>query len=496
VLILEKMNSDAIKKIWESAFFHVKSRLGDDDAAWIAHLSFGNASESEIVAFTSSKLHRDRLAQRYSPLFESEIEKLTGKKYRLRIEVAPATHKPAEKQAEKSGQHADYTDAGPTGGGAGAADLVVAEAPYPAVFDGRFYGDSAGWSGERKGRHVQLNEKYTFDTYVVGENNNFAANAAVAISKNPGTTNYNPLFIYGGVGLGKTHLIHAVGNYTHTNSDKKIIYTTAEAFMNDFVESIKDGKMSLFKKKYRHVDVLLIDDIHFFEKKVQAQEELFNTFNALYSEKKQMMFTCDRPLSELRDISERLTSRLGSGLQVDIQMPPFETCCAILQKKCEEFGVTVPPDVIDLICRNISSNIRDLVAALKKLVGYADLLHKPVDIAIAQQQLRDVFSSSKQSNISFDIITRVVAEYFSLSPNDLRGKKKSQNIVYPRQLAMYIIHEITEYSTTEIGQAFGNRDHTTVLHSLDKIEKKKIADPGMDSLIQNLVRQSKEASVK
>jgi chromosomal replication initiator protein len=348
-----------------------------------------------------------------------------------------------------------------------------------------------------KGPHSQLRADYTFESYVIGENNSFAANAAQAIARNSGTA-YNPFLIYGGVGLGKTHLMQAIGNYIHAQTELKVIYITAETFTNEFIASIQGSERAkaAFKNKYRYTDILLIDDIHFLQKKVGIQEELFYTFNALYDANKQMVFTCDRPVSELKDFNDRLRSRVGRGLNVDLEPPDYETRCAILKKKTETSGISIPDDVIALVSKNISTNVRDLEGALNTLTAYATLVGKPITMEIAQQRLKDVFASPRQSNMSIEIIQRVVAEEFHLSPNDLKSKKRTQSIVYPRQLAMYIIREITEYTTTEIGQEFGGRDHTTVMHACQKIEDRVKSDPSMDSTIQSLIRTIKDYSAK
>ena len=332
---------------------------------------------------------------------------------------------------------------------------------------------------------------------MVGENNSFAANAAQAIARMPGTA-YSPLLIYGGAGLGKTHLMQAIGNYIHAATDYKVIYISAETFTNEFIASIQDTERAkaAFKNRYRFADVLLIDDIHFLQKKDGTQEELFYTFNALYDTNKQMVFTCDRPVSDLKDFNDRLRSRVGRGLNVDLQPPNYETRCAILRKKAAASGIIIPDDVIDLVSKNISTNVRDLESALNTLTAYARLVGKPVTVESAQQHLKDVFASPRQSNLSIEIIQRVVAEEYHFSLNDLKGKKRTQNIVYPRQLAMYIIREITEYTTTEIGQAFGGRDHTTVMHSCQKIEDRLRTDPSLDSTIQSLIRSIKDYSAK
>jgi chromosomal replication initiator protein len=318
----------------------------------------------------------------------------------------------------------------------------------------------------------------------------------MAISKNPGTA-YNPCLIYGGVGLGKTHLIQSIGNSVHaSNPDIKISYVTAETFTNEFIEAIHHNKNHQFKNKYRKVDILLIDDIHFLQDKTGTQEELFHTFNALYDSNKQMVFTCDRPVSELKQLTDRLRSRFERGLNVDLQAPAFETRFAILKQKVEEKKVPITDEVIELICRNVTTNVRDLEAALTRLIAYADLLNKKVTVDIARQQLKDVFSNPKMSNITMEMIQRVTAEYFNLSSNDLRGKKRTKAIAFPRQVAMFITRELTEFSTTEVGLEFGGRDHTTVMHACQRVESRMQTDPSMEPIIQRIIRQIKEYGTK
>ena len=242
--------------------------------------------------------------------------------------------------------------------------------------------------------------------------------------------------------------------------------------------------------------MLLIDDIHFLQNKTGSQEELFHTFNALYDANRQMVFTCDRPVSELKNLNDRLRSRFERGLNVDLQPPNFETRSAILQKKIEACSISVPDAVIELIAKNISTNVRDLEAALLKLLAYAELVHKGITLEIAQNQLKDVFSQSKQGNITIDSILHVVADHYKLSYNDLKGKKRTKNIAFPRQVAMYIARDITEYSTTELGFEFGGRDHTTVMHGCQKIEERLRLDPNLESIIHTLVRTVKDYSSK
>ncbi len=337
-----------------------------------------------------------------------------------------------------------------------------------------------------------LSTEYTFEHFVVGDNNRFAANAAMAIANNPGTT-YNPCLIYGGVGLGKTHLLQSIGNSVwQGDAEQRIVYVTAEDFTNEFIRSIQENRTHLFKNKYRNADVLLIDDIHFLQKKNETQEELFHTFNALFDAKKQMVFTSDRPVSEIKDITERLQNRFTRGLTVDLQPPQMETAVAILKKKAEKTGISVPNDVINLICQKITTNVRDLEAALTRIIAYAELVNKEVTVEVAQRQLKDFFSSPLQNNITVDVIQRTVADYFNLSPNELKGKKRTRQVAFPRQIAMYIARDITEASMTDIGLEFGGRDHTTVMHACQRVESRMRTDPTLEDVLQTLNRRIKE----
>jgi chromosomal replication initiator protein len=458
---------------WQESLKQIRQELGEQIfSVWFNNLEYVKADENNIFISVPSTFYRDQAKMRYQGLIESTLRSLTGRDLAVLFEVIPRNI------AETGSYPAEDSEQTGSGGPKKAANSAESRKPP-----------------EKKTRHPQLREDYTFDKYVIGENNSFAANAAIAISRNPGIS-YNPFLIFGGVGLGKTHLMQAIGNYIHENLDNKVIYITAENFLNEFVQAISENKMNVFKNKFRYTDVLLIDDIHFFQDKPGVQEELFHTFNTLLNAKKQLAFTCDRPVSELKKISERLKSRFEQCLQVDLQPPKYETRCAILKSSVEVQGVQVPDEVIDLISKNVSTNVRDLISALNKLIAYTKLMGQPITVENTQQQLRDVFASPRQANMSLENIQRVVAEYYRLSPNDLKGKKRTQKIVFPRQIAMYIAREITEYSTTEIGQEFGGRDHTTVMHSCQKIEERIRSDPTMESTIESLKRLIKEYSTK
>jgi chromosomal replication initiator protein len=463
---------------WTETMNRFRSELGEQEfSVWFNNVEYLRAEENSITIGVPSSFYRDQVKIRYQNRIESELKELTGKELAIKYEIVPGNKPNISLSQPESVSQTKETEEN-----SGKSTPSGADSEGTAV-------------KTQKAKHLQLREDYTFDKYVIGENNGFAANAAIAISRNPGTA-YNPFLIYGGVGLGKTHLMQAIGNYIYENSDNKIIFVTSENFLNEYLQGLAENKMNAFKNKFRYTDVLLIDDIQFFQEKPGVQEELFHTFETLMSFKKQMVFTCDRPVSELKKFSERLISRFDQSLKVDLQPPRYETRCAILKSTAESQDVSIPDDVIDMISKNISSNVRDLISALNTLIAYTKLMDKPITLEIAQQRLRDVIVGPRQANLSIENIQRVVAEYFSLSPNDLKGKKKTQNIVFPRQLAMYIAREMTDYSTTELGQSFGGRDHTTVMHSIDKIKGQLLSDPTMDSTIESLKRLIKEFSAK
>lgn len=389
------------------------------------------------------------------------------------VEPAPLSSPPASKVAAAPAVVVEGTRSGAEPSG----DAADSRAAYP------------------RSPHPTLRKDYTFENFVVGENNRFTFNASEAVAKSPARV-YNPLLIYGGVGLGKTHLMHAIGNFVHENGrDKKVICITAEEFTNEFIQMIHDRSTHEFKNKYRNADVLLIDDIHFFQNKPGVQEELFHTFNALYDSERQMVFTLDRHVKELKDFSDRLKSRFDKGLVVDVQRPMYETRIAILKQKLAQANpkASVADDVLDLIAQNVETNVRDLEGCLIKLTAYADLVHKDLTVDIARNLLKEMFNNRRHSTITVDSIIRMVADFYKLSLGDLKGKKRSKNIALARQVAMFVIREVTEYSTTEIGVEFGGRDHTTVMHSCQKIEQMVKFDPSFDASIQKLMRDAREA---
>ncbi|MCR4734082.1 MAG: chromosomal replication initiator protein DnaA [Treponema sp.] len=340
--------------------------------------------------------------------------------------------------------------------------------------------------------HPLLKENFTFETFIPGENSNYAYNAAIAVAKEPGKK-YNPILLYGGSGLGKTHLMQSIGNYIYNqNSKTKIAYVSAENFGNDFTSSLASKKTNEFKNKYRNLDVLLLDDIHFLQGKEGMQNELFYTFEALSQRNAQMVFTCDRPIKEIKNMADRLVSRLSNGLCIDLQPPNYETRIAIIQKKLQILGKSLNQDIIDFVAKNVETNVRDLESALQNILGYADLIGREPTIDNVKNLLRDLLSSSYAENISLDVIKKVIADNYQISVSDLTGKKRDKKFVIPRQIAIYIAREITEISFMELGREMGGKDHSTIMHAYNNISEKIKFDPSLESKIQLYIREIKE----
>lgn len=459
---------------WNEAMNQLSKELSEQEYSMWFNIEYDSASQDTITVKVPSAFYKDQLSKTYQSTIEHKLFELSGKKLSIDfIIVKPDLSSLPVGSSKIETKGTELPDAKATRG---------TELPFK--------------SEAPKEKHPQLNQRYTFENYIIGENNSFAANAAMAIASNPGTA-YNPFLIYGDVGLGKTHLMQAIGNKAwNIKPQLKIICISAEDFTNDFIQSIHGKNMPSFKNRYRSVDILLIDDIHFFENKEGSQEELFHTFNALYDANKQMVFTCDRPASELKNLSDRLRSRFERGLNVDLLPPKYETRYAILKKMAETQKIDIPAEVFEIMALNISTNVRDLEAALIKLSAYANLVGMKITLEVAQHQLKDVFSQIKHGNVTIENIIRAVSDAYKISINDIKSKKRTRSIVVPRQIAMFIAREITEYSTTELGLEFGGRDHTTVMHSCQKIDAQLKLDPTLDSKIQRLIQTIKQMSIK
>ena len=331
-----------------------------------------------------------------------------------------------------------------------------------------------------------LHPRYTFDSFVVGASNRFAHAGALAVAEEPGA-GYNPLFLYGGVGLGKTHLMHAIAHYaTERHGRLHVVYVTSERFTNDMINSIMTKSMAEFRSLYRQADILLIDDIQFVAGKEQTQEEIFHTFNALYEAGKQLVISSDRPPKEIPTLEDRLRSRFEWGLTADIQAPDLETRIAILRQKAITEKYSPPNEVLSFIAKHIRSNIRELEGALIRVMAFAEMHDAPLTVDLAQEALRDVVSAIPVQAVTIPLIQEVVATHFNLKISDMHSKKRSRDVAFPRQIAMYLSRELTDASLPRIGEKFGGRDHTTVMHACDKIKGEMESDASLASTIREL----------
>ena len=351
---------------------------------------------------------------------------------------------------------------------------------------------SIPYNQDSRSEEAHLNPKYTFDTFVVGSNNKFAHAASLAVAESPGEI-YNPLFIYGGVGLGKTHLMHSVAHFIlEHNKDSKVLYVTSEEFTNEVIEAIRNGNntaMTKFREKYRNIDVLLVDDVQFIIGKESTQEEFFHTFNSLHSAKKQIIISSDKPPKDMEILEDRIRSRFEWGLIADISSPDYETRMAILRKKEEMDGYNISEDVIRYIATNIKSNIRELEGSLNKVMAFANLEKREVTLELAEQVLKDIISPDQQKVITPEYILSVVAEHYDVSTADIIGNKRSSKIVMPRQICMYLCRSVIDLPLKNIGKFLGNRDHTTVMHGINKIEQELEKSDSMKNTIDILKKK-------
>lgn len=396
---------------------------------WIRDLEINSFEDGNVVLVASNAFQKESIISRYHDLFKNTFNYITNKNCEISVILKDDV---AEEKSEASIQ---------------------------------MNNNLSGISNST------LNPKYTFDSFVVGNNNRFAHAAALAVAEAPATA-YNPLFIYGGVGLGKTHLMHAIANEILLNNrNANIVYVTSEKFTNQLVNAIKDAKMEMFRNKYRqNIDVLLIDDIQFIAGKERIQEEFFHTFNTLHESGKQIIISSDRPPKDIPLLEDRLKSRFEWGLIADISIPDYETRLAILRKKAQTDNIIVDDVILSTIATRVASNIRELEGVFNKLVAFSTLANGPITIEMAEKAINDI-SAQKEKVISADYIQDVVAKYFNINKKDLKSSKRSNDIAYPRQIAMYLCREVAGLSFPKIGEEFGKRDHTTVMHGCNKIEK-------------------------
>ena len=453
--------------VWARAQEILKKELDNEQAfnTWFGPIKCASLSAATIVLEVPNKFFKSWIVDRYMDVLSSAVQKASGTNLKIEFALAEEDH-------------------------AGGSQAAQQEAPKKSPKkEGKGFWPFARQASDQA-REIGLENKYTFDNFVIGPSNRFAHAASLAVADSPAKA-YNPLFIYGGTGLGKTHLMHAIGQHALQKSPKaKVLYISSEDFTNQLISAIQNRATLKFREKYRNVDVLLIDDVHFIAGKDSTQEEFFHTFNALYDAHKQIVVTSDRPPKEIQKLEERLVSRFLYGLVTDIQPPDFETRIAILKKKCEKETVILPEDVFYFLAEKIKTNIRELEGALIRVVASAKLFGKEITVALAEELLRDMIVEGEKK-VSIDLIQKKVSEYFDIKLSDMRAKKRSKAIAYPRQIAMYLTRQLTDYSLPEIGDQFGGRDHTTVMHACDKIEGDLKGKEGLRALIDRLTSNIK-----
>ncbi len=454
VFLTENDNKELIQ-VWELIKTELKAVISPDEfEIWLKNTSLLALDDKKMLIAVNTPYVKHRLENNYFTYIEDALMKITGLNPKITFQQ-----------------------------GLAANNTETVTAPLPEYFSSQKNKAPADAHPENS----TLNNRYTFDTFVIGEKNRFAYAASQAVANMPAKA-YNPLFIYGGVGLGKTHLMHAIGNYTKEASPNlKVLYVSSEKFTHELINSIQNRSTDEFRAKYRSIDVLLIDDIQFLEKKEQTQEEFFHTFNELRENDKQIVISSDRPPKEIETLSDRLRSRFEWGLITDIQPPDFETRVAILRKKAELDNISLDDSVLNIIADRIHSNIRELEGALIRISAYASLEKRAINQELVEEALKHILIDNKQLKITYRTIQEVVAKYYKLRLEDFSSQRRTKIIAFPRQIAMYLTRELTDLSLPKIGKCFGGRDHTTVMHAHEKISKDMKTDNELKLNVEEMI---------
>lgn len=453
-----------VEKIWPVAQRLLKSMLNADTyQLWFAPLVPLDLKDGTITLGVANDFCELWLRDNYAELLQDVLHQASGQRLLVGFQVVAAN-----------------------GAAAVSAGTATAE---PREGAGRATAGSAGSGRAPESREFLFNPKNTFETFVVGSNNNFAHAAALAVAQTPGKS-YNPLFLYGGVGLGKTHLLHAIGQHVFEHKkNARVAYVSSEKFTNEYIDAIQNSQLVKFRRKYRQTDVLLIDDIQFLAGKERIQEEFFHTFNALHEAHRQIVLTSDRPASEIQNLEHRLVSRFEWGLTTDLQPPDVETRVAILRKKAISLGFSLPDDIINFLAQRIRTNIRRLEGALVRVGSYSMLTRNGLTLEVVEGLLREVLHEEGRYTVNIEMIQRRVAEHFDIRLADMTSKRRPENIAFPRQIAMYLARELTENSLSVIGEAFGGRDHGTVLHACRLVKDRMEIDTQIRQVVQYLEKQ-------
>ncbi|TNJ62082.1 chromosomal replication initiator protein DnaA [Paenibacillus hemerocallicola] len=447
--------------LWQQVLSVIQTKLSKPSFdTWLKSTKASVFTETQLIVCAPTNFAREWLESRYKKMIAKTVLDYLGREVEVQF-VLQDTEAPPAKTAQSI-----------------AVPQPVKQSPIQE--DGSIYNT--------------LNPKYTFDTFVIGSGNRFAHAASLAVAEAPAKT-YNPLFLYGGVGLGKTHLMHAIGNYVlEHNPDARVLYISSEKFTNEFINAVRDNRGEDFRNKYRKIDVLLIDDIQFLAGKEGTQEEFFHTFNALHEERKQIIISSDRLPKEIPTLEDRLRSRFEWGLNTDIQPPDLETRIAILRKKAKAENLDIPNEAMIYIANQIDTNIRELEGALIRVVAYSSLINQDITTHLAAEALKDIIPSSRPKIITIHDIQQRVGEFYNLKLDDFKARKRTKAVAFPRQVAMYLSRELTDYSLPKIGEAFGGRDHTTVIHAHEKIATALQQDQDLYKILQSITEKIKDPS--
>jgi chromosomal replication initiator protein len=456
----EQIVDGHIQELWHQVLSIIQTKLSKPSFdTWLKSTRATVFTDTSLVICAPNKFSMEWLESRYSKMIRSSVFEVLGREVSLSFTLQemeqPAAAKPVPTAMQEPGK--------------------------PSLSPEDQFTNN-------------MNPKYTFDTFVVGLGNRFAHAASLAVAEAPGKA-YNPLFLYGGVGLGKTHLMHAIGHFVlEHNPSAKVMYISSEKFTNEFINAIRDNRGESFRNKYRNIDILLIDDIQFLAGKEQTQEEFFHTFNALHEEGKAVIISSDRPPKEIPTLEDRLRSRFEWGLITDIEPPDLETRIAILRKKARAENLDIPNEAMVYIANQIDTNIRDLEGALIRVVAYSSLINQDISTHLAAEALKDIIPSSRPRMITIQDIQQRVGEFYGLKIEDFKARKRTKAVAFPRQVAMYLSRELTDYSLPKIGDAFGGRDHTTVIHAHEKISTAVQQDQDLYKIVHNITEKIKNTS--
>ncbi|MFW5998421.1 MAG: chromosomal replication initiator protein DnaA [bacterium] len=462
-------SQEELNHIWKETLNKIKKKLSNPSFnTWFSNTKPVNIQDNELIIKVPNDFIKDWIQARYKDLIEDIISDLTSNNWKLNLFTPEELR---EKESEPESQKENPEN----------------------IKKEQIDNNNETEQNDNLLIKDNLNPKYSFDTFVVGNSNRFAHAASLAVAEAPAKA-YNPLFIYGDVGLGKTHLMQAIAHFILDHKpNHKVVYVSSETFTNELINAIRDDNTVKFRDKYRNIDILLVDDIQFLADKERTQEEFFHTFNSLHEANKQLIISSDRPPKEIPTLEERLRSRFEWGLITDIQKPDLETRIAILRKKADLEDLEIPNEVIIYIANKIQSNIRELEGALVKVIAYSSLVNKEIDMDLAQEALKDLVTKNQESKeITIDLIKKVVANYYNIKLENMISKKRTQKIAFPRQIAMYLARELTDSSLPQIGEEFGGRDHTTVIHSYKKIEKKYEEERDFRNTIKNIKEKIKK----